>query len=160
MSLTKQTTKQTHKQTMSSTQIQQLEARIVMLEQLVRAQLVAAAPMVVDKSTKKAKKAKSDGPTLNKDGSERKKRITSGYQVYSNSLRVQVRTELEKDGSVKVKPSEVVSELARRWKAMSADEQQIWKDEAVEVDAALVAAPAPSDEGSDVELEDNSSDED
>ena len=131
---------------MSTSEIQQLETRVLMLEHFIRTQLAGAQP-VLAQPAKKTKKAKTEGPTLNKDGTPRKKRTTSGYQVFSNTLRVEVRTELEKNGSVKVKPSEVVSELAQRWKALSTERQQLWKDEAAEADAALVPVPEPSEEG-------------
>ena len=145
---------------MSSTEIQQLSERIAQLEQLVLARLGGAQPVVAEagraqpvvaeEPVKKSKKAKREGPTLNKDGTPRKKRTTSGYQVFSNAKRAEVRTVLEQDGTVKVKPSEVVKELARLWKAMGTEEQEVWKEEARE----LETSEEPSEEGEDSEDED------
>jgi hypothetical protein len=151
MSTTKQT--QANTQAMSATESQQvkaLEMRVWQLEQLCR-QLAAQPPVAEDKPVKKAKKAKTDGPKLNKDGSERKKRAPSGYLMWSNENRADVRAELEAEVSPsKVAPAQVVSALAARWNAMPDEEKQVWKDEAKEMQIPVVEG-----DGSELEMDDS-----
>ena len=165
---------------MSTTQIEQLMERVAKLEQLLLDKTItelekkAGSKSTSDEKAPARKKVKRNehGQALNNDGTPRKARAIGGYQVFSNAKRTQVRLLLEKGGTKKVMPCEVVKELGRMWKELDADEQQMWKDEAKEQEkekTATVAPPprAPSpiklddeDEGSDVELEENSGSED
>ena len=121
---------------MSSTQIQQLEARIVMLEQLVRTQLAGQAPEVAQVApATKVKKVKTEGPKLNKDGSERKKRTPGGWDLFVKEERASVRVTLEKSGE-KVKATEVAKELGRIWSELGEEGKTQWK-----VRAAAVLEP-------------------
>lgn len=78
--------------------------------------------------------AKKKGVTTDKP----KKRGTTGYLMYTGELRKEVSDEMAKllaDGE-KLKPSQVVTELAGRWKALSDDERSQWNDKAKANNAA------------------------
>ena len=77
------------------------------------------------KKAKKEKKADSD------DDKPKKKRI-SGYILYSNSMRDEVKEALTLDGE-KPKNPDIMRELAKNWKALSEDEQEVWKAKAKEI---------------------------
>jgi len=60
------------------------------------------------------------------------KRGTTGYLMYTGELRKEVTDEMAKslaDGE-KLKPSQVVTELAGRWKALSDEEKAAWNEKA------------------------------
>ena len=76
--------------------------------------------------TKKAKKEKS--PKGEKaDGEPKKKRGLTGYLLFSKEKRPEVKAELGE-----VKPTEVVTEVAKRWKALTEEERQEWNERAKE----------------------------
>ena len=76
--------------------------------------------------TKKAKKEKS--PKGEKaDGEPKKKRGLTGYLLFSKEKRPEVKAELGE-----VKPTEVVTEVAKRWKALTEEERQAWNERAKE----------------------------
>lgn len=61
------------------------------------------------------------------------KRAVTGYLLYTKQLRPEVRAELEADpanADSKVKPTDVVTALAKRWKALSDDEKSNWNAKA------------------------------
>lgn len=77
-------------------------------------------------------KPKSKSKTTSED---KPKRGTNGYRVYSDAMRAQVSKEMSDalaDGET-LKPSMVVTELGKRWKALSLDEQAEWKGKATEI---------------------------
>ena len=74
------------------------------------------------KKPKKEKKADSD------DDKPKKKR-TSGYILYSNANRDEVKEALTVDGE-KPKNPDIMRELAKNWKALSEEEQEVWKNKA------------------------------
>jgi len=74
------------------------------------------------KKPKKEKKADSD------DDKPKKKRI-SGYILYSNTTRDEVKDALTVDGE-KPKNPDIMRELAKNWKALSEEEQEVWKAKA------------------------------
>ena len=81
------------------------------------------------KPDKKAKK------TTNKDDSDDdkpKKKRTSGYILFSNATRDDVKTQITKDDE-KPKNTDVMRELARQWKALSDEEQSEWNNKAKEI---------------------------
>ena len=80
------------------------------------------------KKPKKEKKADSD------DDKPKKKRI-SGYILYSNSTRDEVKEALTVDGE-KPKNPDIMRKLAENWKALSEDEQEVWKAKAAEIKEA------------------------
>ena len=84
-------------------------------------------------ATKASRKKKTE--TTNK---AKTKRGTTGYLMYTGELRKNVTDEMTQslaDGE-KIKPSQVVTELAGRWKALSDDERSEWNDKAKANNAA------------------------
>ena len=76
------------------------------------------------KETKAAKKSpKKEKP----DGEPKKKRGLTGYLLFAREKRAEVKAELGD-----VKPTEVITEVAKRWKAMTDDERVTWNTRAKE----------------------------
>jgi len=76
------------------------------------------------KETKAAKKSpKKEKP----DGEPKKKRGLTGYLLFAREKRSDVKAELGD-----VKPTEVITEVAKRWKAMTDDERVTWNTRAKE----------------------------
>ena len=122
---------------MSATEIQQLNERVVQLEELVKRLSGATEPEKPKEEVKeapKAKKAKSEGPTLKKDGTERKKPKMSGYRVFCAAERANAKAELEKETGCKVGMGPVTQKLGEMWMALSEEEKQVWKDDANEIE--------------------------
>ena len=81
-------------------------------------------------TTKKAKKADSS------DDDKPKVKRTSGYIIFSNATRDEVKTKLSV-GDEKPKNTEVMKELAVMWKALEDEEREEWNAKAQQVrDAA------------------------
>ena len=83
----------------------------------------------------KAKKA-SDG--------DKPKRAKTGYLLYSDFIRATVRSELEqlrRGFEVKLRPQDVVKEIAARWKSELPSEKEAWNA------AAKAGLPGPGDSG-------------
>ena len=82
----------------------------------------------------KVKKA-SDG--------DKPKRAKTGYLLYSDFIRATVRSELEQQlgADEKLKPQEVVKQIAARWKSELPSEKEAWNA------AAKAGLPGPSDSG-------------
>ena len=74
------------------------------------------------KKTKKDKKEKEEKP--------KKKRGMTGYLLYAKEKRPEVKEELVKDGNENPKPTEVITEVAKRWKGMKEEEQVEWNERA------------------------------
>lgn len=74
------------------------------------------------KETKAAKKSpKKEKP----DGEPKKKRGLTGYLLFAREKRAEVKEELGD-----VKPTEVITEVAKRWKALTDDERVTWNTRA------------------------------
>jgi len=103
-----------------------LEMRVEVLEKQI-------AQLLTDKTTddKPKKKAKKDKKADSDDDKPKKKR-TSGYILYSNANRDEVKEALTEDGE-KPKNPDIMRELAKNWKALSEDEQEVWKAKAKEI---------------------------
>ena len=98
--------------------------RIAELEKLMTA--VMAKLEEKEEKPKKAKKEKS--PKKEKaDGEPKKKRGLTGYLLFSKEKRSEVKAELGE-----VKPTEVVTEVAKRWKALTEEERATWNERAKE----------------------------
>ena len=121
-----QPNKQTNKQTMSMT----LEMRVEVLEKQIT-QLLIAHTCDARSDDKPKKKAKKEKKPDSDDDKPKKKRI-SGYILYSNSTRDEVKDALTLDGE-KPKNPDIMRELAKNWKALSEDEQEVWKAKAKEI---------------------------
>ena len=78
--------------------------------------------VVDDKKTKKEKKEK-------KPVDPNKPKKTSGYLIYSNSVRAQVKEQLIADGG-EGKPKEVVQAIAAKWKELGDEEKAVWNEKA------------------------------
>ena len=83
---------------------------------------------VEKKETKKVEKKASEADT----SSAPAKKKQSGYIKYCNSIRAEVKAELEAalEEGEKLKPADTMSQLAKRWKALSAEEQAKWNEAA------------------------------
>ena len=79
----------------------------------------------VDKEAKKAKKAEKEA---------KPKRAPTGYLMYSNVHRAEVKAQLlsELDEDVKLKPQDTVRKLAVNWKSLTDAEREEWKIKGVE----------------------------
>ena len=117
----------TNKQTMSATS---LEMRVDVLEKQIT-QLLIAHTCDARSDDKPKKKAKKDKKADSDDDKPKKKR-TSGYILYSNSTRDEVKDALTLDGE-KPKNPDIMRELAKNWKALNEDEQEVWKAKAKEI---------------------------
>ena len=75
------------------------------------------------KKTKKVKKAVDP---------DKPKRAATGYLTYSKEMREQVKDSLtaKLEGDAKLKPQDIVKQLAAEWKALGADEQAVWNTKA------------------------------
>ncbi len=74
------------------------------------------------KKTKKEKKEK-------KEADPNKPKKTSGYLIYSGSVRAEVKAQLIADGG-EGKPKEVVQAIATKWKQLSDEEKAVWNEKA------------------------------
>lgn len=103
---------------MSSVTFEELSARIAILE------------AIVTDNISKGNKGKQVKTSLKKDGTERKKRTLSAYQIFCNENRAEVQAELlEQAGSeVKLARGAVLSELGSRWKSLGEEERKKWTD--------------------------------
>jgi hypothetical protein len=80
-------------------------------------------PSPVEKSPR-GKKSGGDKPKV--------KRGPTGYLLYGADVRPAVKEELTEalEEGTKLKPQDVVTEIAKRWKALSEEEQAAWKEQA------------------------------
>ena len=93
-----------------NTRISQLEKQMALLMKE-----KGVEPVVEEKVAKKAgKKAKKE--EVKPDPAEPKKKRTSGYILFSNANRDEVKERLAEDADEKPKNTEVMKELARLWK--------------------------------------------
>ena len=101
--------------------IELLSQRVEVLEKQLQ---VLMAEKSADEKPKKEKKQKKD------DEKPKKKRV-SGWILFQKAMREDVKESLQdKASDAKVKSTEVMTELAKRWKALEEDERQEWNLEA------------------------------
>ena len=86
-------------------------------------------PKKQEKKIKKDKKADSD------DDKPKTKRV-SGYILYSNANRDDVKEELS-DGENKAKNTDIMRKLAENWKALSDEDKELWNTKAKELKDAV-----------------------
>ena len=85
-------------------------------------QMTAVMAKLEETSTDKPKKAKSlKKEKPEKEEKPKKKRGITGYLLFSKEKRPEVKEELGD-----VKPTEVVTEVAKRWKARTEEERAQW----------------------------------
>lgn len=85
------------------------------------------AEKVVKKPEKKPEKAKEE--KKEKVKVEKKKTMT-GYLLYATETRETVKTQLKDAGNENPKPTEVITEVAKQWKALSKEDQDVWNKKA------------------------------
>ena len=111
--------------------IEVLAERVAVLEKQLALLLSEKAVDVSDtkdtKSAKKTKKVKED------DGQPKKKR-TSGYILYSNAHRDEVKDSLT-EGDEKPKNTDIMKKLAENWKLLSDEDRDKWNAKAKELKA-------------------------
>ena len=109
--------------------IEVLAERVAVLEKQLALLLSEKAVDVSDtkdtKAAKKTKKAKED------DGQPKKKR-TSGYILYSNAHRDEVKDSLT-EGDEKPKNTDIMKKLAENWKLLSDEDREKWNAKAKEL---------------------------
>jgi hypothetical protein len=112
---------------MSMTLVMAVE-RIVELERQM-ADVLKRIDAPVAKPVKETKAAKKSPKKEKPDGEPKKKRGMTGYLMFAREKRTEVKAELGD-----VKPTEVITEVAKRWKALTDDERMTWNTQAKEED--------------------------
>ena len=98
-----------------------LSQRVEVLEKQIQ---VLMAEKSADEKPKKKQKQKKD------DEKPKKKRV-SGWILFQKAMREDVKESLQDEaGDAKVKSTEVMTELAKRWKALDEDDRKEWNLEA------------------------------
>ena len=103
--------------------------RFLELESIKIARKRGPSPKTDDKSVTKTKKATK---TKKDEKEDKPKRSPTGYLLFSKALREEVKSDLtDKLGEdEKLKPQQVVSELAVRWKALEQEDRDEWNSKA------------------------------
>ncbi len=101
-----------------------LETRIEVLERQIALLLADKNIHVYDDKPKKQ-------PITDSHDDKPKKKRTSGYILYSNATRDDVKEALTFDG-VKPKSPDIIKQLAKNWKTLCHREQEFWKAKAKE----------------------------
>ena len=109
--------------------IEMLNARVEVLEKQIALLLDNnnTEPETKEKKPKKPKKEKTDS-----DDEKPKKKRTSGYILFSNATRDEVRDKLTVD-DVKPKNPDIMKELARLWKELTDEDKEPWNAKAKEI---------------------------
>ena len=90
-------------------------------------------PPVEQKPKKKSKKIKDE--SSDSDEKPKPKRV-SGYILFSNAMRDEVRDSLAEKSDEKVTNTDVMKELARMWKELSDEDKEPWNTKAKELKEA------------------------
>ena len=118
----------THTKQIMSVTIEILAERVAVLEKQIALLLSEKAVDVSEtKPNKKLKKVKDD------DVKPKKKR-TSGYIIYSNADRDEVKESLT-EGDEKPKNTDIMKKLAENWKLLSDEDREKWNTKAKELKA-------------------------
>ena len=97
-----------------------------------RVELLEKQLALLDSDNTKAKTPKKDNKskkTNDSDDEKPKKKRVSGYILYSNATRDEVRDALTID-DVKPKNTDIMKELAKRWKELTEEDQEPWNNKA------------------------------
>ena len=105
-----------------------LAERVSTLEKQI-AQLLSNSDPEPQKKEKKEKKSKKDASD---DEDKPKKKRVSGYILFSNANRDDVKDKLA-ESDEKPKNTEVMKELAKLWKDLGDDEKEVWNNKAKEL---------------------------
>jgi len=100
-----------------------------------------ASPKAETKSVKGKGKAKEEKEA-------KAKKAKTGYLLFSDSVRAEVREALEEDAEegVKVMAKDVVRGIAAKWKELSEEEQGEWKDQAAAAKSASASEAEEEEE--------------
>ena len=101
-----------------------LDNRVAELEK----QLAMVLSKLDETSTETPTKVKKDKAP--KEEVEKKKRGMTGYLLYAKENRVVVKEEMVASGNSTPKPTEVITEVAKRWKALPNEERDTWNERA------------------------------
>ena len=79
---------------------------------------------------KRGPSPKAEKPVAKKAKEDKPKRAKTGYLLFADDVRAEVRAELELalEAETKLKPQDVVREIAARWKALEQSERDVWND--------------------------------
>tara|TARA_B100001093_G_scaffold133539_1_gene126250 strand:+ start:1646 stop:2023 length:378 start_codon:yes stop_codon:yes gene_type:complete len=117
--------------------IEVLAERVAVLEKQIALLLSDKAVDVSEskdtKDTKDTKTSKKTKKTKEDDGQPKKKR-TSGYILYSNAHRDEVKESLT-EGDEKPKNTDIMRKLAENWKLLSDEDRDKWNAKAKEMKA-------------------------
>ncbi len=102
------------------------------LEVLEKQMAMLLSDKAIDVSDNKPKKKPKKEKKSDSDDEKPKKKRVSGYILYSNASRDDVKEALTVDGE-KPKNPDIMRELAKNWKALSEEEQELWKTKAKEL---------------------------
>jgi len=102
------------------------------LEVLEKQMAMLLSDKAIDVSDNKPKKKPKKEKKSDSDDEKPKKKRVSGYILYSNASRDDVKEALTADGE-KPKNPDIMRELAKNWKALSEEEQELWKTKAKEL---------------------------
>ena len=111
-----------------NTRIELLEKKVALL---MKEQHVPNLSDPIEDKPKKPDKTKGKAKAKEDDEKPKKKR-TSGYILYSNANRDEVRERLAEETDDKPKNTDIVKELARLWKELDDDEKAIWNKRAAD----------------------------
>ena len=112
------------------TTIDMLTQRVELLEKQLADMLKNNNTETKDKPTQTSKKQKTS-----KKDSPKKERVksTTGYIQYSNAHRDEVKELLASRSDEKPKNTEIMKELASKWKELSDDDKNVWNEKAKEL---------------------------
>ena len=100
--------------------VAELEAKVAKLMEKVG---IESTPQAGKKKGKKEKAVKQDEEP-------KKKRGTTGYLMFASDMRPTVKESLINNGNESPKPTEVITEVAKRWKALTDEEREVWNAKA------------------------------
>ena len=113
---------------MSANTVQLLTQRVELLEKQLAAVLTKTDDVKEAKPNKEKKPKKEKKDDSSDDEKPKKKRV-SGYILFSNANRDDVKTKLT-TGDEKPKNTEVMKELASMWKSLNDEERDEWNTKA------------------------------
>ncbi len=116
---------------MSANTVQLLTQRVELLEKQLSA-VLAKTDDVKEVKPNKEKKPKKEKKDDSSDDDKPKKKRVSGYILFSNATRDDVKTKLT-TGDEKPKNTEVMKELASMWKELTDEERGEWNTKAQEI---------------------------
>ena len=126
---------------MTTNNVKMLTERVELLEKQLADMLKNNNTDTKDKQTQTSKKASSKKDSPKKD-SPKKERVksTTGYIQYSNAHRDEVKELLTSQSDEKPKNTDIMRQLASKWKELSDDDKNVWNEKANELNTQYKAA--------------------